>query len=90
MKKVTWFLALHPVTFYGQNFEKQKWLVLVTCISMLRIPSNLGTGEREGKRTTIDWINRGKKHLKKIKMVSFGKIRKIEDTSFKFEYSDSC
>ena len=22
MKKVTWFFPLHPVTFYGQNFEK--------------------------------------------------------------------
>ena len=26
MKKVTWFFLLHPVTFYGQNLEKQKCL----------------------------------------------------------------
>ena len=30
MKKVTWFFPLHPVTFYGENFEKQKCLELVT------------------------------------------------------------
>ena len=30
MKKITWFFRLHPVTFYGQNFENQKCLDLVT------------------------------------------------------------
>ena len=24
MKKVTWFFPLHPVPFYGQDYEKQK------------------------------------------------------------------
>ena len=66
MKKVTWFLALHPVTFYGQNFWKAKMAgTSYLYLYVERIPSNLETGEREGKRTTIDWINRGKKHLKK-------------------------
>ena len=30
MKKVTWFFPLDPVSFYGENFEKQKCLELVT------------------------------------------------------------
>ena len=30
MEKVTWFFPLHPVTFYGEYFEKQKCLELVT------------------------------------------------------------
>ena len=25
MKKVTWFFLLHPVSFYGQDYKKQKW-----------------------------------------------------------------
>ena len=34
-------------------------------------------------------LNTGKKIFKIIKMLSFGKIWKIEDASFTFEYSDS-
>ena len=51
IKKITWFFPLHPVTFYGQNFEKQKYLKLVTSlfelqhmlakISFLVLPSSL-------------------------------------------------
>ena len=36
MKKITWFFPLHPVTFYGQNFEKQKCLELVTSLFELQ------------------------------------------------------
>ena len=36
MKKVTWFFSLHPVTFYEQNFEKQKCLELVTSLFELQ------------------------------------------------------
>ena len=36
MKKVTWFFPLQPVTFYGQNFEKQKFLGLVTSLFELQ------------------------------------------------------
>ena len=25
MKKVTWFFPFHPVPFYEQDYEKQKW-----------------------------------------------------------------
>ena len=30
MKKVTWVFPLHPVAFYGVNFEKEKCLELIT------------------------------------------------------------
>ena len=30
MKKLTWFFPLHPVAFYGENFEKQKRVELIT------------------------------------------------------------
>ena len=60
MKKVTWFFLLHPVPFYGQNFEKQKYLELVTSlfelqgmltkIPFLVWPLNLETVERERKK----------------------------------------
>ena len=36
MEKVTWFFPLHPVPFYGQNFEKQKGLKLVTSLFELQ------------------------------------------------------
>ena len=36
MKKVTWFFPLHPATFYGQSFEKQKCLELVTSLFELQ------------------------------------------------------
>ena len=46
---VTWFFILHPVTLYGQNFEKQKCLELVT--SLFDYYSlNLQTVEREEKK----------------------------------------
>ena len=32
MKKITWFFPLHPVTFYGENFEKQKYVEQVTSL----------------------------------------------------------
>ena len=60
MKKV----PSHPVTFYGENFEKQKCLELVTsslscktCLQKFRFwsyPLYLETVEREGKKTTKD------------------------------------
>ena len=36
MKKVTWFFLLHPVTFYGQNLEKQKCLELIIILFELQ------------------------------------------------------
>ena len=36
MKKVTWIFPLHVVTFYGQKFEKQKCLELVTSLFELQ------------------------------------------------------
>ena len=36
MKKITWFFPLHPVTFHGQNFEKQKCLELLTSLFELQ------------------------------------------------------
>ena len=59
-----------------------------TCLQ--KFPLYLETVEREGKKTTKDWIKRIKKtFLKVFKMLSYGKIWKIEDTSFKSDYSDS-
>ena len=64
MKKVTWFFLFHPVTFYGQSFEKQKCLKLVTSLFELQdmlttIPSlilackSVNCGKRR-KKTTKD------------------------------------
>ena len=36
MEKVTCFFPLHPVTFYGQSFEKQECLELVTSLFELQ------------------------------------------------------
>ena len=36
VKKVTWFFSLDRVTFYGQNFEKQKCLELVSSLFELQ------------------------------------------------------
>ena len=67
MKKVTWFFPLHPVTFYGENFEKQKCLELVT--SPLSCKTCLQ--KKKGKMSK-DWINRGKKRFSKLfKMLFF-------------------
>ena len=83
MKKVTWFFLLHSVTFYGQNFEKQKCLELVNSLFELqdmltKIPSLLLACK------SVNCEKRRKKTIKKIffkifKMVSFGKIWKTED-----------
>ena len=71
LKKITWFFLLHPVTFYGKKFEKQKYLELVTSLFELQdmhanipfvgltYPLNVEAVEREGK-TTKYWINKGK------------------------------
>ena len=94
LKKITWFFLLHPVTFYGKKFEKQKYLELITSLFELQdmhtkipfvgltYPLNVEAVEREGKNDKI--LNKqGKKYLKIFKMLSFGKTRKIGDTSFK-------
>ena len=45
---------------------------------------------REGKKTTKDWINRGKKLFSKfLKCFFFGKIWKMENASLIFEYPHS-
>ena len=36
LKKITWFFLLHPLTFYGKKFEKQKYLGLVTSLFELQ------------------------------------------------------
>ena len=36
IKKVTWFFPLHLVTFYRQNFEKEKCLGLVSSLFELQ------------------------------------------------------
>ena len=91
MKKVTWFFLLHPVTFYGQNFEKQKCLELVishfelqdmlTKIPFLVLPFESGNwNEKEKNNKRLNkW--REKTFFKIFKMLSFGKIWKIEETS---------
>ena len=33
-KKLTWFFPLYPVLFYGQDYEKQEGLELVTSLSL--------------------------------------------------------
>ena len=46
--------------------------------------------KREGKKTTKDWINRGKKLFSKfLKCFFFGKIWKMENASLIFEYPHS-
>ena len=57
MKKVTSFFPLHTVTFYRQNFEKQKCLELVTSLQKFLFwfyLLNLETVESEEKKTTKD------------------------------------
>ena len=81
MKKVTWFVPLHLVTLYEQNFEKKKRLELVTSLFELqdmltKIPflvlpfESENCGQRREK-TTTDWINRGKKHFSKFSKCFF-------------------
>ena len=87
MTKVTSFFPLHPVTFYGQNFEKQKHLELVTSLFELqdmltKIPFLVllfesGNCGKRREKTTKDWINREEKTFFKIfKMRSFVKYEK--------------
>ena len=65
MKKVTWLFPLHPLNFYGQNFEKQKFLELVTSlfdlqdmltkIQFLVLPfESSNRGKRKEKRQKIE------------------------------------
>ena len=52
MKKVTWFFPLHPVPFYGQDYEKQKSLEVFTSLQKFLFwygPLNLETVGRKGK-----------------------------------------
>ena len=54
MKKVTWFFPLHPVPFYGQDYEKQKSLEVFTSLQKFLFwygPLNLETVGRKGKNT---------------------------------------
>ena len=65
LKRITGFFLLHPVTFYGKKFEKQKYLELVTSLFKLQdmhakisfvgltYPLNLEAVEREGKNDKI-------------------------------------
>ena len=65
MKKVTWLFPLHPLNFYEQNFEKQKFLELVTSlfdlqdmltkIHFLVLPfESRNRGKRKEKRQKIE------------------------------------
>ena len=50
LKKLTWFFSLHPFSFYGQDYEKQKGPVTSyqshfgSQITFLKIPSFSGLG----------------------------------------------
>ena len=65
MKKITLFFPLHPVNFYGKNFDKQKRLELITSVSLscktclqkflfwsypLQKSKSLNCGKKKGKR----------------------------------------
>ena len=64
MKKVTWFFPLHPVTCYGQKFEKQKCQELVISLSELQemltkilflvLPFESGNCGNRREKTTTD------------------------------------
>ena len=55
MKKVTWFFPLHPVTFYGVNFEKQK------CLELVISPLSCKTCLQKEKAKNDERLNRGEK-----------------------------
>ena len=90
MKRGTLFLPLHPVLFYRPDYEKQKHLKLVTNlfelqkiftkISFWYDLLKLETGKKREK------IDKALNVFIIFEMLSFGKILKTEDTSFKFEY----
>ena len=61
MKKVTWFFPLHLVTFYGENFEKQKCLELVTSSLSCKRHAYKKRKEKHDER-----LNRGKKRFSKF------------------------
>ena len=73
---IFFFFFLHPVTFYGRNFERQKYLELVSSLFelqdiLIKIPFLVllfesGDCGKRRKKTTKDWINRGKKHFSKF------------------------
>ena len=68
-------------------FELQEML---TKIPFLVLPFESGNCRKRREKNTKDWIIRMKKTFFKIfKMLSYGKIWKIEDTSYNFEYSNS-
>ena len=71
MKKVTWFFPLHPVPFYGQDYEKQKrpetsylslWVAkYVTKINFLVWPFESGNWKEKEK--VKHWISQERKVL---------------------------
>ena len=74
----------------GTSYESL-WVARHTCKnSFFGFTRWIWKMERKGKKTIEDWLKRMKKTFFKVfKMLSYGKMWKIEDTSFKFEYSDS-
>ena len=67
---------MHPVAFYGQNFEKQKCLELLKSLFELKdmlakipflvLPFESGNCGKGKEKTAKDWINREKKRFSKI------------------------
>ena len=49
MKKVTWFFPLHPVAFHRENFEKQKYLELVTSLLSCKTCLQKEKGKKQRK-----------------------------------------
>ena len=87
MKKVTWLFPLHPLNFYGQNFEKQKFLELVTSlfdlqdiltkIHFLILPfESRNCEKRNEKRQKIEYIEGKKAFFNIFKMLSLVKYEK--------------
>ena len=78
MKKVTWFFLLHPVPFYGQDYEKQTspgttylslWVAnMFKKINFLVWPFESGNWEGKKKKNT-EYLKNKKSLLGKIKII---------------------
>ena len=70
---LTWYLHLHPVTFYGQDYEKQrKSGISYQSLSVARhvyknyffdLPPWIWKLERKEKKATKHWISQEQKEL---------------------------
>ena len=77
MKKVTWFFPLHPVPFYGQDYENQKspGTSYLSLLVAKHVYKNLFFGlalwiwklERKGKKQNIEDFKNEKCLLEEMK-----------------------